>query len=111
MKKRSLILGSMVGALVLAFAMMAQSFVSAQSASGTETAKLINVLRVDSNGAAFVAVQNPGPSQGCGFSVLSIGTLNNDGARATYSTLLAAKLSGTPVTIVYNNCTVASVSL
>ena len=108
MRKRIFAVSLVLGATALVGA--SESVVQAQTGQQGETSKLINVLRIDKAGAAFVAVQNPSASAACAFSVLALGNVSNEATRAMYALLLAAKVNRAPVSLSFTNCGVDAVN-
>jgi hypothetical protein len=83
--------------------------------SGEEIGKGINVLRIvtagELEGTIFVALQQPGPSAECGFSILDAGNINDATGRATYAALLSANTTNRAVNVGFEDCGVTYVQL
>ena len=114
MKNRVLV-GLVLAATVSIAAVMVKSLVHAQTAPLVEQSKLVSVVRMDKNGLGYVAVKNAGPSStACYLSVMSLGNVTSEPARALYALLLAAKANRAPVSIEFvattTGCTVNAVN-
>ncbi len=110
MKQQSRIFSVIAGTL-LSFSMFAH-------ADGGETAKQISNLSANNDGSYFVNVASPNDSLNqCFFGIMQIPASTNQLVKsAWFSTLLAARLAQTPVTVSFTStaggtCTIVNVTI